>query len=211
MTKVDNLSKKKMILQEAQKMFAQYGYAATIMDDLAKRAGVNKATIYYHFKDKATLYETLFFEAVKGIADAIIVRTDLLQTPQKQLHAYVTTFSEVLDTSPHLASILLRELASGGDSMPKSVLEQLLRTTKRLASILENYTKSEGTICQDPMVIQLMIITTLSSFITTEPIRKRVHEELDPHAPTMPAITLPQLADKLTAMIRTTLTQGVNA
>lgn len=204
------LTKKEMILHEAKKMFAEHGYAATIMDDLAKQAGVNKATIYYHFKDKATLYETLFFEAIKRIADAVVSRTDALETPEEQLHAYVTTFAEVLDTCPHLASILLRELASGGNSMPKSVLKQLLRTTKRLAEILEACAKKRGTVCHEPMVIQLMIISTLSSFLTTEPIRKRVREELDPDAPTMPAVTLPQLADKMTDMIRATFTEGEN-
>ncbi len=141
----------------------------------------------------------------------VVSRTDALDTPHEQLDAYVTTFAEVLNSRPYVASILLRELASGRESMLKSVLEQLLHTTKRLAAILEACAKRHGRHCHEPMVIQLMIISTLPSFLTTEPIRARVREELDPNAPTMPAITLRQLAERVSGMIHASLTEGAPA
>ncbi|PLX15302.1 MAG: hypothetical protein C0601_13375 [Candidatus Muiribacterium halophilum] len=36
------------IVSVALKVFSEYGYAGSSMDDIAKKAKVNKATIYYH-------------------------------------------------------------------------------------------------------------------------------------------------------------------
>jgi len=198
---VTKISKKDLILQEAKKMFAKRGFSATIMDDLAKVAKVNKATIYYHYKDKATLYETLFLEGIKQIADETIHKSQLEIEPYLKLKAYISAYANRLQKCQYLTSILLRELASGGESMPKSVLEQLFRTTKHLTSIIKECTQKNNTICQEPMLIQLMIVSTLSAFITTEPIRKRVKQEIDNTAPTLPNLTIEEVADKLSFMI----------
>ena len=37
--------------------FVEKGFAAVRMEDIARRAGVAKGTIYLHFKDKETLFE----------------------------------------------------------------------------------------------------------------------------------------------------------
>ena len=195
------MTKKELILHEAKKMFAKRGYSATIMDDLAKVAGVNKATIYYHYKDKASLYETLFLEGVKKIADETIEKSSIPKEPHEKLREYIKAYAKRLKKCRYLTSILLRELASGGESMPKSVLEQLFRTTKRLTNIIEECTHISHTICQEPMLIQLLIVSTLSAFITTEPIRKRVKEEIDFSANTLPSLSIEEVADKLAFMI----------
>ena len=55
--------------------FTAKGFAATRLDDVAKRAGVAKGTIYLHFKDK----EALFQELVRTALGPLIVR---ISTPQ---------------------------------------------------------------------------------------------------------------------------------
>ena len=37
-----------LILDAATRIFAQYGFDGARMDAIAKAAGINKATIYYH-------------------------------------------------------------------------------------------------------------------------------------------------------------------
>jgi len=48
--------KSKQMLNAAQRLFAQSGYAAVSMDDIAKTAGVSKATLYSHFDSKEKLF-----------------------------------------------------------------------------------------------------------------------------------------------------------
>ncbi len=44
--------------------FIARGFAATRLDDVAKRAGVAKGTIYLHFRDKESLFEELIRTAI---------------------------------------------------------------------------------------------------------------------------------------------------
>ena len=44
--------------------FIARGFAATRLDDIAKRAGVAKGTIYLHFKDKELMFEELIRTAI---------------------------------------------------------------------------------------------------------------------------------------------------
>jgi AcrR family transcriptional regulator len=47
------------ILAAAIEEFSSQGFAATRLDDVAKRAGVAKGTIYLHFRDKESLFQEL--------------------------------------------------------------------------------------------------------------------------------------------------------
>ena len=56
------------ILAAAFACFAERGFAATRMEDVASRAGIAKGTVYLHFPDK----ERLFIDLVSGIAAPIL-------------------------------------------------------------------------------------------------------------------------------------------
>jgi len=53
------LDKPEKILLGAMQEFLTHGYAATSMDRVATAAGVSKATVYSHFKDKEGLFSAL--------------------------------------------------------------------------------------------------------------------------------------------------------
>ena len=52
------------IIEAAMDEFIARGFAATRLDDVAKRAGVAKGTIYLHFKDKELMFEELIRTAI---------------------------------------------------------------------------------------------------------------------------------------------------
>lgn len=49
--------RKKLIVEAAEKSFSEFGYKATTMDHVARRAGVGKGTIYTFFKNKEELLQ----------------------------------------------------------------------------------------------------------------------------------------------------------
>jgi AcrR family transcriptional regulator len=51
--------RRQAIIEAALDEFIDRGYAATRLDDVARRAGVAKGTIYLHFKDKQALFQEL--------------------------------------------------------------------------------------------------------------------------------------------------------
>ena len=59
------------IIEAAMDEFIARGFAATRLDDVAKRAGVAKGTIYLHFKDKEALFEELIRTAIVPLVDRL--------------------------------------------------------------------------------------------------------------------------------------------
>jgi len=59
----DALDTRQLILRAALKRFANGGYAATSVQDIVDDAQVSKPALYYHFKDKAGLFQALVHEA----------------------------------------------------------------------------------------------------------------------------------------------------
>ncbi|MGK7942990.1 MAG: TetR/AcrR family transcriptional regulator [Microcystaceae cyanobacterium] len=54
-----SVKKAEAILNGAIEEFLKNGYAATTMDQIAKTAGISKATVYNHFGDKETLFAAI--------------------------------------------------------------------------------------------------------------------------------------------------------
>ncbi|MEI6075039.1 MAG: TetR/AcrR family transcriptional regulator [Verrucomicrobiota bacterium] len=59
----DGPETRRQILRAAQKRFANGGYAATSVQDIVNDAKVSKPALYYHFRDKADLFQALVHEA----------------------------------------------------------------------------------------------------------------------------------------------------
>jgi AcrR family transcriptional regulator len=56
------------IMQAAKDLFIAEGYGAVSMDQVAKAAGVSKATVYSHFGSKEKLFAAIIHHACKGLA-----------------------------------------------------------------------------------------------------------------------------------------------
>lgn len=100
------------ILAAAFACFAERGFAATRMEDVAVRAGIAKGTLYLHFPDK----ERLFIELVSGVASPILeevggmVQKELVPARTAVAMFYALFKREVLETERrHLLRLILAE------------------------------------------------------------------------------------------------------
>ena len=64
-------ARREAILAAAFEEFSAKGFAAARLDDVAKRAGVAKGTIYLHFKDKESLFRELIRAEMTPVAGAL--------------------------------------------------------------------------------------------------------------------------------------------
>ncbi len=81
-------ARKEAILEAALTVFAERGFEAARLDDVAARAGVAKGTLYLYFKDKEALFEELLRGAVSPILSDV---TALAEAPDMP-------FAQALDT-----------------------------------------------------------------------------------------------------------------
>lgn len=165
--KKDTLEDKKAqavqgILEAATEVFAEDGFAGARVDEIARRAGVNKAMMYYRIGDKATLYAEVLHHVFSGTADRLRRNLEPAASPEDKLRAYVRTFARTVQENPLLPSIMLQEVASGGKNLPDIVIQDLGRILLLLAAVLEEGVKRGVFVQANPIVIHIMVIATIS-------------------------------------------------
>jgi TetR/AcrR family transcriptional regulator len=103
------------ILQAALEEFAHEGVAGARTDEIARSAGVNKALIYYYFKDKDGLYSAVLEQVFTGLysrVNAVLDREDL--GPREKMLSYVETHFDYIASSPVYPRLVQRELMRTG-------------------------------------------------------------------------------------------------
>jgi len=170
------LKTSRKILDCATRLFAQHGYDGTIMDDLAEQCGVNKASIYYHHKDKATLYENTLTALFTPIADAVIEAVESEGSPVKMLESHIRAFARANADNPYFAAILMREMAAGGANMPARPREQMQRILFLLNKILQLGESQNIFKPADPLIVHFMIVGTVNLFVASIPLRHSLPE-----------------------------------
>ncbi|MCF6253373.1 MAG: TetR/AcrR family transcriptional regulator [Thiomicrorhabdus sp.] len=168
-------SKTAALIQEvATDMFANYGYDGTIMDELAVKTGANKASIYYHFGNKKGLYEACMTSLFSGVANQVLAAITQQNAPLDKLSAFIRAFSKAAYACPNMPAVLMREMASSGENMPVSARQQMQRLLFGLKDILEEGVRKRVLIPIQPLTVQMMIVGSLSLYITSEPLRNKI-------------------------------------
>src|ERR1700758_3372427 len=88
------------ILQAAVCEFAQEGVAGARTDAIARLAGVNKALLYYYFKDKESLYQAVLDSVFSGLRAAIDEALAPHLPPRIRVLAYVRAHFDYIASNP---------------------------------------------------------------------------------------------------------------
>ena len=149
------------ILKAARAVFAEKGYSGTRIDEIARRAGVNKATIYYQIGDKDTLYANVIHQVIGNVGRGISDAVSDAGSPEEKLKAYINFIAGAVDKNPELPPIMMREVASGGATLPRLVMEDMASIMVILAGILEDGRKKGIFVETVPFLIHMMIMGTI--------------------------------------------------
>ena len=118
------------ILQAAIYEFASEGVAGARTDAIARAARVNKALIYYYFKDKETLYGAVLDHVFSGLAARMseVLKSPL--SPREKMLAYASAHFDYVAASPIYPRVVQHEMmraGRGGSPHMRRIVEQYLR------------------------------------------------------------------------------------
>jgi AcrR family transcriptional regulator len=168
------------ILDAALACFAERGFAATRMEDIAARAGVTKGTIYLYFENKETVFKTLARESIgmrisevteniKGFEGAT---RDLLRFVITSMHEFLGTSDRAVlpkvllaeaGNFPELAQFWRTEIIDNGLGLFASVIERgITRGEFRKVD-----SKNAAMLCVSPLLLTLFWRTTFAQFDAT--------------------------------------------
>src|SRR5947209_18833055 len=88
------------ILEAALDIFSREGAAGARTESIARAAGVNKALLYYYFKDKDALLAATLEHALIQAAPRLLAAIDAESSPRDQLLAYVSAHFDAIAARP---------------------------------------------------------------------------------------------------------------
>jgi AcrR family transcriptional regulator len=161
------------ILESAAEVFARKGYDGARVDELARAAGVNKATLYYQIGDKEALYHAVLERAFRRTAEEIECALSQSDDCEAQIRGFVTVFAQSTGNTRYAAPILLREIASGGRNLPDKALKQMGRILGALTATLDKGIAQGNFRRVNAFMVHMMIVGSLTLYAANEPIRRR--------------------------------------
>ncbi len=177
----DAQATKAKIIHTSMMLFSTNGYDATTADEISKISGVNKAMIFYYYKNKVGLYGAVLSHALESIHDEVLKEKEYL-TPLKDLKRFIKTYALYCEKHPYLPALLLRELSNSGAYLPDVMFDSMRKLFALLSKILKEGERQKLFHNVEPMLIHFMIVGTINLFITTKPLRKKsveLEEELN--------------------------------
>lgn len=102
------------IFAAADELFGEVGFDGVSMRDVAQKAGVNKALVFYHFGGKEPLFETVlqrYYTAHRAaLKDALAA--DLPQ--RERFHGLIDAYLDFIAANRHYPRLVQRQVAGSG-------------------------------------------------------------------------------------------------
>ncbi len=171
------------ILQAAVREFAHEGVAGARTDAIARAAKVNKALLYYYFKDKDALYGAVLDQVFGGLIACVgeVLSRDL--PPREKILAYAGAHFDYAASHPLYPRIVQGEMMGAGRGRTNHV-ERIARKYfhplfGRLAEVLKTGQVTGEFRPVDPLHFVPSMIAVIVFYFTSAPVM-RVMTGTDP-------------------------------
>ena len=156
--------------------FAARGFAGANVDRIAAAARLNKAMIYYHFTNKASLYREILrdmFDAV-GARVREVAASDAV--PDQKIRQFVSAIAIEAEARPHFPPIWFREIAEGGAHLDAGTLRHMGGIVAALGQIIAEGVRLGRFSPVNPLIVHAGIVAPLLLFFASEGIRQRLQK-----------------------------------
>ncbi len=131
------------ILDAADALFAERGFAAVSVRDIAERAGVKKASVFYYFGNKADLFERVLGRYYDAHARALAGVGAGDGDVRERMHRLLDAYLDFMGDHERYVRLVQTEIAAGSDYLPQ--IEKGLRLLyDRVADVLSALVPDAG-------------------------------------------------------------------
>src|SRR5712671_1957764 len=174
------------ILQAAAKEFSEHGIAGARTDAIAREARVNKALLYYYFKDKETLYGAVLGNAFSGMKATVfqVLESDL--PPREKIMAYVGAYFDFIASNQIYPKLMQREMMRAREGQSKHI-DRLVKAYfqpiySRVGELLKKGIADGEFRKVDPAHFVPSMVAMIVFYFSSAPVMQRI-VRFDPLAP----------------------------
>ncbi len=148
---------KTQILDTAEELFSDNGYAATSIRRIADDAGVNPALVHYYFGNKRALLQKVMERVLEPLGQAIAAMND---RPEASPDIIAGLLLSMTSEHPNIPRLLTREVLLPGGEMQQYFTDNMAPHLGGALPALLSREKSAGRLRQDadPAISALLIL-----------------------------------------------------
>jgi len=192
------------ILKAAISEFGREGVAGARTDAIARSAKVNKALLYYYFKDKEALYGAVLDHVFSGLSERVQEALSRDLPVREKYLAYVGAHFDYIASNPLLPGVLMREwMRAGRTRSPhiRRVVEQYLRPTfMRLSGLIREGIASGDFRMVDPLQFIPSSVALVVFYFAAMPVISQMMPD-DPLSPERIALRRAAVLDFVSAAL----------
>jgi AcrR family transcriptional regulator len=162
------------ILAAAALEFAERGFAGARVDRIARRARVNKAMLYYHFKSKQALYRTLLRRLFTLAAARLQAIASLDRPSAEKVDLAIDGMAAFIQEHAFFPAIMLREVAESGAHLDRETLMALAAVPRAVAGIVQQGVSTGEFRDVNPVFAYFSMLAPIVFYLAGTPIRKEI-------------------------------------
>jgi TetR/AcrR family transcriptional regulator len=163
------------ILKAAVGEFAEHGIAGARTDAIAREAGVNKALLYYYFKDKDALYEAVLDHVFSGLRARVMPVLESQLPPREKMLRYLGTYFDYIAANPRFPRVVQGEWVRSGAGtarMQRISKEYFRPIFEKLVGVLQEGIAAGEFRAVDPMDFVPSVVAVIVFYFTSAPLMK---------------------------------------
>ena len=173
------------ILQAAIREFAQEGMAGARTDTIARAARVNKALLYYYYKDKETLYGSALNYAFEQMSAHMLEVLEKDLPPREKVLTYVGEYFDFIASHGFNRNLIQMEMVRAGHGSPhlRRIAKQYFQPLYvKLGGVIREGIASGEFRAIDPQQFIPSMVALVVFYFTSAPIMKTI-SGVDPLKP----------------------------
>lgn len=112
------------ILDAAREIFIEKGLEGARMQEIADRAGINKALLHYYFRSKDQLFDAIFQDTLQRFIPQFAQIMKTKETPLEMMHTMLTFYGDFFVKNPYMPQFFFHEIWQNPDRMANFVKSQ---------------------------------------------------------------------------------------
>ncbi|HQK36611.1 MAG TPA: TetR/AcrR family transcriptional regulator [Bacteroidales bacterium] len=99
-----------LILEAARQVFLDKGLEGSRMQEIADRAGINKALLHYYFRNKQKLFEHVFESVIASFFPQVLHLIGSNKSVPEKIRQFVSIYLDVIYENPFIPRFIIHEM-----------------------------------------------------------------------------------------------------
>lgn len=162
------------ILEAAEVLFVERGFDGVSVNDVAVRAQVAKALVFYHFNSKRELFEVVLDRYYKGQAAALMSAVNIKGSINERVHAGIDAYLDFVLKNPGYPRLIQGEICSNSKNLD-TIMEHMVPLQLWGDAVFGRALPAEGPL--SPKHFFISIFGMIVSYFTYMPMLERLWKD----------------------------------